>query len=372
MNQVPGATATGPSVIYQQLLDAGEIHSDPAQAEAVSALQSLHDRLLVPDAAKPGFLDRLLGREHPRRQIRGLYFWGGVGRGKTWLMDLFYECLPMQQKRRMHFHRFMRHVHQSLARLQGKPNPLVLVAEEFARDTRVLCFDEFFVSDITDAMILAGLLESMFARGITLVATSNVEPQHLYENGLQRSKFLPAIDLLYANTDVLNVDGGTDYRLAVLRNAEIYHSPLDEAADKSIARSFRQLSPDAGKAGVSLEVEGRQIPSQRCGDGVVWFDFTDICEGPRSQNDYIELAMMFQTVLISNVPRLDETREDAARRFISLVDEFYDRNVKLVISAAEPVESLYQGQRLVFEFERTRSRLQEMQSDAYLALEHLP
>ena len=362
----------GPSQIYEQLLDAGEIQADAAQAEAVAALQGLFERLLQPAGPKSGFFDRLLGRQPPKRTVRGLYFWGGVGRGKTWLMDLFYESLPFNQKRRMHFHRFMRHVHQSLARLQGQPSPLKLIAAEFARDTRVLCFDEFFVSDITDAMILAGLLEAMFDRGIALVATSNVVPKHLYENGLQRSKFLPAIDLIYSKTDVLNVDGGTDYRLAVLRNAEIYHSPLDEVADENLVRSFRQLCPDAGTEASTLDVEGRQIQTRFCGDGVVWFDFADICEGPRSQNDYIELAMMFQTVLISNVPRLDEHREDGARRFISLVDEFYDRNVKMVISAAEPVETLYQGDRLVFEFERTRSRLQEMQSDRYLALEHLP
>ena len=213
----------GPAQIYEQLLDAGEIHPEAAQAEAVAASQGLFERLLQPAEPKPGFFDRVFGRQPRKRPVRGLYFWGGVGRGKTWLMDLFYECLPFEQKRRMHFHRFMRHVHQSLARLQGEPSPLRLIAAEFARDTRVLCFDEFFVSDITDAMILAGLLEAMFDRGIALVATSNVEPKHLYENGLQRSKFLPAIDLLYSQTEVLNVDGGTDYRLAVLRNAEIYH-----------------------------------------------------------------------------------------------------------------------------------------------------
>ena len=362
----------GPSHVYQQSLDAGEIQPDSAQAEAVIALQGLYERLLQPGAPKPGFFDRLLGRELPKRSVCGLFFWGGVGRGKTWLMDLFYECLPITQKRRMHFHRFMRHVHRSLSRLQGEPNPLKLIADEFASDTRVLCFDEFFVSDITDAMILSGLLEAIFERGIALVATSNVEPQNLYENGLQRSKFLPAIDLLYSHTDVMNVDGGTDYRLAVLRNAEIYHSPLNEQADFNLARSFRQLCPDVGTERAVLDIEGRHIQPRQCGDGVVWFDFADICEGPRSQNDYIELAMLFQTVLISDIPVLNESREDGARRFISLVDEFYDRNVKLVLSAAAPVEALYQGQRLTFEFERTRSRLQEMQSAAYLALEHLP
>jgi cell division protein ZapE len=205
-----------------------------------------------------------------------------------------------------------------------------------------------------------------------LVATSNVAPVNLYRDGLQRSKFLPAIDLLIARTEILNVDGGVDYRLRVLQDAEIFHCPLDAAADASLARSFKSLSPDAGRINVMLEIEGRDIPTRRCGDGVVWFEFSALCEGPRSQNDYIELAMQFQTVLLSNVPQFTSLREDAARRFISLVDEFYDHNVKLIMSAAAPILDLYQGDRLVFEFQRTESRLQEMQSQEYLAREHQP
>ncbi|MFT6519130.1 MAG: cell division protein ZapE [Candidatus Azotimanducaceae bacterium] len=256
--------------------------------------------------------------------------------------------------------------------MQGEPNPLRRIAEDFARQYRVLCFDEFFVSDITDAMILAGLLEALFAHGVVLVATSNVAPVNLYRDGLQRSKFLPAIALLEAKTKVLNVDGGVDYRLRVLQDAEIFHSPLDAAADESLARSFKSLSPDAGRPDVVLEIEGRDMITRYCGDGVVWFEFSALCEGPRSQNDYIELAMQFQTVLVSNVPQFTSLREDAARRFISLVDEFYDHNVKLILSAATPILVLYQGERLVFEFQRTESRLQEMQSQEYLAREHQP
>jgi cell division protein ZapE len=367
----------GPLDLYQLAIQRGEIQADDAQADAVAHLQRLHEALVkshpVPGSGRGGVLRRLFGhsgREVP--QLRGLYFWGGVGRGKTYLMDLFFDALPFENKQRMHFHRFMRHVHQQLQALQGEPNPLRRIAEEFAQQYRVLCFDEFFVSDITDAMILAGLLDALFARGVVLVATSNVAPVNLYRNGLQRSKFLPAIDLLIARTETLNVDGGIDYRLRVLQDAEIFHSPLDAAADASLARSFQSLSPDAGRVDVMLEIEGREIPTKRCGDGVVWFEFSALCEGPRSQNDYIELAMQFQTVLVSNVPRFTSQREDAARRFISLVDEFYDHNVKLILSAELPILELYQGDRLVFEFQRTESRLQEMQSQEYLAREHQP
>ncbi len=287
-------------------------------------------------------------------------------------MDVFYDSLPFAEKRRMHFHRFMRYTHQELRSLQGTPNPLIQVAKNFARSARVLCFDEFFVSDITDAMILAGLLDALFAEGVVLVATSNVEPKNLYKDGLQRSKFLPAIALLEQQTEIVNVDGGVDYRLRALESAELFHYPLDPAADISLAKSFAAISPDEGKDDVSLEIEGREIFARRCGDGVVWFDFPAICEGPRSQNDYIEVAMMFQTVLISNVPIFTAKKEDAARRFISLVDEFYDHNVKLILSAETTILELYQGERLTFEFERTASRLQEMQSHDYLTHEHLP
>ncbi|MFT4718882.1 MAG: cell division protein ZapE [Candidatus Azotimanducaceae bacterium] len=373
----PLTTHKGPRDHYELAIVQGEIHADDAQADAVAHLQRLFEALVasqsVPATSPKGVLRSLFGRgAREAAPIRGLYFWGGVGRGKTYLMDLFFDTLPFPNKQRMHFHRFMRHVHQQLQALQGEPNPLRRIAEDFARQYRVLCFDEFFVSDITDAMILAGLLEALFAHGVVLVATSNVAPVNLYRDGLQRSKFLPAIALLEAKTKVLNVDGGVDYRLRVLQDAEIFHSPLDAAADESLARSFKSLSPDAGRPDVVLEIEGRDMITRYCGDGVVWFEFSALCEGPRSQNDYIELAMQFQTVLVSNVPQFTSLREDAARRFISLVDEFYDHNVKLILSAATPILVLYQGERLVFEFQRTESRLQEMQSQEYLAREHQP
>ena len=360
----------GPLDLYQLAVSKGEIQSDSAQLEAMEQLQSLYSALTRRED-EPGLLSKFFAK--PKRElVTGLYFWGGVGRGKTFLMDLFFDSLPFEQKSRMHFHRFMRHVHHALTDLQGEVDPLKKVALDFANNNRVLCFDEFFVSDITDAMILAGLLEVLFEHGVTLVATSNVEPVNLYENGLQRSKFLPAIALIEANTNILNVDSGTDYRLRVLESAEIYHFPLDEDADRVLLQSFTSLCPDAGKAGLVLDIEGREIKTRFCGDGVVWFDFADICEGPRSQNDYIEIAMLFQTVLVSNLPQFSEKSENAARRFISLVDEFYDHNVKLIISAETSILDVYQGDRLKFEFQRTESRLQEMQSNEYLGREHKP
>ena len=369
----------GPAKTYRDVVASGEIQSDSAQLEAVEHLQRLYDVLVAsnsaPDRSEAGWLKRLLNLPVRRQQqdsIKGLYFWGGVGRGKTYLMDLFYESLPFAGKQRMHFHRFMRHVHQQLHLLQGEANPLRKIARDFAQQCRVLCFDEFFVSDITDAMILAGLLEALLDHGVVLVATSNVAPKNLYREGLQRSKFLPAIALLEARTTILNVDGGVDYRLRVLQDAEIYHAPLDAQADEGLARSFRALSPDMGEPNMLLEIEGRHIPTRYCGDGVVWFEFSALCEGPRSQNDYIELAMLYQTVLVSNVPQFTVRHEDAARRFISLIDEFYDHNVKLILSAAVSVLELYQGERLGFEFQRTESRLQEMQSEEYLVREHHP
>lgn len=360
----------GPAQRYQYAVDRGEIEFDQAQSEAAELLQALFVELTGPEP-RHGLIGRIIGRG-PARKHRGIYFWGGVGRGKTFLMDLFFESLPFADKRRMHFHRFMRHVHRKMRELQGQSDPLKVVARQFAGEARLLCFDEFYVSDITDAMILANLLEALFDQGVILVATSNVEPGRLYENGLQRRKFLPAIELIETNTRILNVDGGVDYRLRALEAAEIYHTPLDEAADVSLTRSFEALSPDHGEPDLELEIEGRLIQSRLCGDGVAWFDFAALCEGPRSQNDYVELAMIFQTILISDIPQFTVKNEDAARRFISLVDEFYDHNVKLILSAEVPVLALYQGEKLRFEFQRTQSRLQEMQSHEYLARRHRP
>lgn len=369
-------SAISPAVRYQTLLDDGALLPDAGQAEAVAALNDLYERLVRREQRRPiGWATRIgrrLGVLSGPAAEPGLYMWGGVGRGKTFLMDLFFEALPFETKQRMHFHRFMRDVHRSLNERSGTANPLRRVADDFAQRGRVLCFDEFFVSDIGDAMILGELLQKLFRRGVVLVATSNVVPANLYENGLQRQRFLPAIDALIAHVHVLNVDGGIDHRLRVLEQAEIYHAPLDDAAEESLSASFARLaSSEPVTPNLRLEIEGRDILAKACSEGVAWFDFDALCDGPRSQNDYIELSKLFHTVLVSGVPAFTSTLEDQARRFISLVDEFYDRGVKLILSAAAPIPSLYQGERLAFEFERTQSRLLEMGSRDYLAREHL-
>ena len=364
---------------YQQDLQLPDFVQDAAQQAAVEKLQDLYERLVLKQQQlhqASGFLSRVKSLWGENRQVpeRGLYFWGGVGRGKTYLMDCFYESLPFERKMRSHFHRFMRRVHQELKTLDKEKNPLTIVADRIASEAMVICFDEFFVSDITDAMILATLLDGLFERGVTLVATSNIVPDGLYKDGLQRARFLPAITLLNQHTEVVNVDGGTDYRLRSLEQAELYHYPLDADADKSLYKSFFSLVPDKEEIAenVALEIEGRDIISRYHAEDVVWFDFTALCDGPRSQNDYIELAREYHAVLLANVPELTVQEENQARRFINLVDEFYDRNVKLIISADKPLHEIYSGTRLAFEFQRTVSRLLEMQSHEYLARAHKP
>jgi len=357
-----------PQSKYRDKIAAGEFQEDTSQAQVVALLEDLFNRLMQKPENQSG-LASILGkfRAAVKQPQRGLYIWGGVGRGKTMLMDLFYECLPKERRMRLHFHRFMRRVHAGLNEYAGTPDPLRKVAASLAEQGDILCFDEFFVSDIGDAMILAEVLDALFKLGVTLVATSNVEPQRLYENGLQRRRFLPAIDLLHKHTHVEHVAAGMDFRLRALEQAEIYHWPLDDAAELSLQSSFAALAPDTPEPLALLEVEGRMLQTRQLADDVVWFDFAQLCEGPRSQNDYIELAMVYHAVLLSHVPQMGVKKEDAARRFISLVDEFYDHSVKLIISAAVPITELYQGERLRFEFERTQSRLLEMQSHDYLA-----
>ena len=345
---------------------------DPDQETAVRHIQRIYDELLAkpPVRGLPGVLGRF--RRRRQRTVRGLYMWGGVGRGKTYLMDCFYDCLPREDKRRVHFHRFMEQVHDDLASHAAKDNPLRLIGSELASVVRVLCFDEFFVSDIADAMLLAGLFEVLFEQGVTLIATSNVPPKDLYRDGLQRAKFLPAIDLIEQHCEVLNVDGGVDFRLRILDQAEIYHYPLDADARVSLEKSFCDLAPGDFRRDGLIHVNHRELPTIADGDGIGWFEFSDLCDAPRATPDYIELARRFNTVLISNVPQMGEGTNDPARRFINLVDELYDRNVNLILSAEVPVEALYDGERLAFEFQRTVSRLIEMQSHEFLSREHKP
>jgi cell division protein ZapE len=362
----------GPQARWEADVAAG-FRRDPAQARAVKELETVFHALVNDE---PGFLAGLrrkwFGPSRQKKPVRGLYLWGGVGRGKTHLMDLFHQALPFPEKSRLHFHRFMRQAHAGLKRHGNRQDPLEAVADDVARETRVLCFDEFFVSDVADAMILGTLLDALFRRGITLVATSNIPPDDLYRGGLQRQRFMPAIDAIKRHTLVMNMDGGTDYRLEVLERASVYHHPLDGDSAATMASTFRELAPDADGTAESIEILGRDIPVRGDGDGVVWFDFDALCDGPRSQNDYIDLAHEYHTVLLSDVPVMTRENENAARRFIAMVDEFYDRNVKLIISAAAGLDGLYAGERLRFEFQRTRSRLQEMQSRDYLALPHSP
>lgn len=356
---------------YEENLQREGHERDVAQEKIVAMLDALQQRL---HARKPGGWLRGLFRRAatPEKQGEvGLYIWGGVGRGKTFLMDLFFETLSIKQKRRVHFHRMMHGVHEHLKSLNSIEDPLDQVADRIARDTRVLCFDEFFVSDIGDAMILGRLLDGLFRRGVTLVTTSNSPPDDLYKDGLQRQRFLPAIELLKTYTEVVHIDSGVDYRLRLLQQAGTYFSPDDNAAEVRLQHFFDESASSQVAANRMLDINGREIRARLCAKGIAWFDFTDICDGPRSQNDYIEIARWYPTVIVSGVPVLGGELENQARRFVALVDEFYDRRVKLIIAAATTVDSLYSGKRLAFEFERTASRLIEMQSTDYLAAPHL-
>lgn len=356
---------------YRQDLEKPEFEPDEAQQHAVANLQRLYDQLLSQPEAKKGLFEKLgISSSKAKTPIQGLYFWGGVGRGKTYLVDTFYECLPFENKLRMHFHRFMQRVHTERKQLKDQADPLVIVGKKLASEARVLCFDEFVVNDVADAVILVKLMRVLFDEGVSLVATSNVEPKNLYLGGLQRDLFMPAIDMIYQYADVVNIDSGIDYRLRFLDKAETYFSPVNQAARDGMEHNFKHLAPDAGKPNLTINIEGRELNFIRRSDGVIWFEFSELCDGPRSQNDYIELARCFHSILLDNVPIMDRLKEDQARRFINLVDVFYDHNVKLILSADAPVNDLYVGTRVGFEFQRTISRLQEMQSHDYLALSH--
>jgi len=356
-----------PLTRYQQLVDTGAASPDPDQLVAVQALDDLWHALVR--GRKASLADRL--RRRRPDAARGLYLWGKVGRGKTWLMDLFFESLPEGRKQRVHFHRFMQRIHRELRSLGDSRDPLPRIAASWAAGGDVLCLDEFFVADIADAMLLAGLLESLFERGVTLVTTSNCRPDDLYRDGLQRAKFLPAIEMIKQHTRVLELAGNTDFRLRILEQSEIFHHPLDEAADRVMAVAFDRMAAEC-EMNHDLDINGRNFHARRRGDGVIWFEFEELCEKPRGAIDYIEIARAFNTVVVSNMPQLAEEDANAARRFITMIDEFYDRNVKLLMSAEVPIAELYTGSRLAFEFERTTSRLTEMQSHDYLALPHLP
>jgi cell division protein ZapE len=373
MNVSEEASRGSPLGRYAADLAAGVIAADAAQKGAVDCMERLHRELADSrDRAPGGFVDRLLGRRRLRWEpVRGVYLWGGVGRGKTYIVDTFYECLAFEKKRRIHFHSFMRRTHDALKDLRNESDPLKGLAAKWADEHRVLCLDEFHVGDITDAMLLAKLLEALFDHGVTLVATSNEIPDALYANGLQRERFLPAIDLIKAHLEVFELSGDLDYRLRALEQAPVYYRCAAGEVRGRLERSFLAIAPEAGAAGVDLVVEGRSIPTVRLADGVAWFGFEVLCGGPRSTIDYIEIARCHHTVIVSDVPRFGRDDNDAARRFVNLVDEIYDRNVNLIVSAAAEPDDLYHGGRLAKAFLRTASRLREMRSHEYLARPHI-
>jgi cell division protein ZapE len=372
---------------------AGRLEVDPSQLDAATRLDALGDTLRVQGSSK---LQRIrsalpwLRKGSATTAPRGVYLWGGVGRGKTLLMDMFYESVQESESlhdtesrhdapgahairaERSHFYHFMRDVHAELGRIKQHVNPLELVAQRWAARVQVICLDEFFVSDIADAMILAGLFGALFTRGVTLVTTSNLPPQDLYKEGLQRQRFLPAIELIRNHVDVIHLDGGVDYRLRQLEKAPTYLDANDPRTEATLRERIESLAGGSASGAKTLTIEGRTLHAVNTGPGMACFEFKELCEGPRSQNDYIELARLYHTIMIINVPCFDATNDNAARRFIMAIDEFYDRGVKIIVSAAAQPTALYHGERLTFEFERAASRLMEMQAHDYLAGVHRP
>jgi len=360
-----------PSTVYAAGVARDDWQDDPAQHAALRELDRIHAALL--ETPRTGWLAKWFGGNDPTP--RGLYLWGGVGRGKTFLIDLFYESLPLrgqpdEGKRRTHFHRFMREVHASLRAHAGERDPLATIAREWRAQLRVLVLDEFFVSDIGDAMLLARLFERLFAEGVILITSSNTPPAQLYKDGLQRARFLPAIALIERHCAVLHLDSPQDYRLRALTRSPVYRQPLDAQSDAWLAARWQELTASCPQEDGPLLIDGRDIPTRALAEGFAWFDFAALCEGPRAAGDYIEIAREFHTVLVGGIPILDARQDDATRRFVTLIDELYDRHVNLICTADAPPASLYIGARLAGAFERSASRLVEMQSVEYLALEH--
>jgi cell division protein ZapE len=363
-----------PLSLYQADLLKPTFFADDAQLQAITMLQRLYDELVknqTQSVLKSSFLQRWFGGKKKQLEcIKGIYFYGGVGRGKTYLVDLFFNSIKSERKQRLHFHHFMLKVHKQLIILQGQADPLKKIAKQFADETDIICFDEFFVEDITDAMILAGMFQALFEEGVILVATSNIHPDQLYKNGLQRARFLPAIDLIKQYCEVFNLDGGQDYRLGRLVETEIYHYPLDQNALKQIENGFETLATGEKSYGQQIVINNRTIKTIATSANTLSIEFNELCDGPRSVHDYIELAILYRTVLVSNIPCMTDQHNDLARRFIAMVDEFYDHHVVLIISAEKDILALYEGTRLAFEFQRCASRLLEMQSKSYLSQAH--
>jgi cell division protein ZapE len=360
-----------PSAIYANGVTSKRWQRDPAQQQALAELDRVHRQL--PARLRKPLLRRWLWRLRPTAPVRGVYLWGGVGRGKTFLNDLLFEQLGDLPRQRWHFHRFMVEVNDRMQALpEGTADTVAVVADALADEMRLLVLDEFIVSDIADAMILGRLLERLFARGVVLVTTSNTAPPDLYRDGLQRARFLPAIALIETHCNVVHLDSRQDYRLRQLTRESTYLTPLDASAERAMAGHFERLAADCPREEPPLVINGREIPVRALAEGIAWFDFAGLCEGPRAAADYIEVARDFHTVLLSDVPVFDATQDNAARRFVHLVDELYDRNVNLVLSAAAEPTALYPGEKLRQEFERTASRLIEMRTAEFMAREHRP
>ncbi len=355
--------------LYHQEIEAGKIQHDPVQEHAIQTLQGIMEGLANPKPPPPGRGFRFFSKPEPRTlvTVKGAYLWGGVGRGKTWLMDKFFHAVPIVEKSRYHYHHFMLLVHEELRKLRNEhTNPLEQVAKKLASDTELLCIDEFHVLDIGDAMILAGLLEGLVQHDVTIVTTSNRPPDDLYKNGLQRARFLPAIELLKTNLQVIELDNGIDYRM-------LHAVPIDQQAetishsDPELEQRFAAIATGKVQSNVAISLNQRSLPVKKMAENIIWLDFNTVCDGPRSTSDYIALAARYPTIIISDIPVLNEETENPARRFLNFIDELYDQKVRLIMSTDSKLKDLYQGQVLKFEFARALSRLNEMQAPEYLA-----
>ena len=358
---------------YQLDIQNRKIKTDELQWQALQHTQRVYSDLNLKGQTKKSFFSSLFKKEMP---VRGLYLWGGTGRGKTYLVDSFYECLPGDKKYRVHFHRFMLDIHQQLEALPKSPNPLDIIAAQLAEKMKVLCLDEFHVHDIADAMLLAGLLKAMFEQGITLVATSNISIHDLYKNGLQRERFMYAIELLDKYMEEFDLGEGTDYRFLILDETEhlyiINEKNTKQMGNDFLSYKFIELAPCQPKTQRTIKINHREIKYISWADDVIWFDFNELCQTNRSAHDYIEIAERFQTILVSDIQVLKEKDDAAAKRFVHFIDAIYDHNVKILASTYAQPNELYHGSRMKFAFDRTISRLTEMGTERYLKLAHNP
>lgn len=359
-----------PLEAYQKHLNQNEFQEDTAQARGVELTQALYEKLLQTDSAKSQNKLFSFFTKTKTQNIQGLYFWGGVGRGKSMIIDSFFDCLPFTQKRRIHFNHFMQAIHRQLRILPKTPDPIKVIAKDLAEKYRLICIDEFHVDDITDAMIMAGFLEAIFNEGIILVTTSNIEPDQLYKNGLQRDRFLPAIELIKMHTVVFHLASETDYRLQLLEQQGTYHVVAPYQSAEIMESYLTKLANTKIERNLMIEINDREIRCRAVTENQIWFEFSDICQTPRSSSDYIHLTQEYQTIMVSNIPAMTDGQNDVVQRFIQFIDAVYDHNVKFIATALAEPNELYSGDSLKFPFERTISRLHEMRSDSYLAKPH--